>query len=374
MARPSARGGSSAPAAPLPVLAPERRGTAARLPAVDIFRGLAIIAVVAHHLTGFALRQAADGSALGEGLALLNRTLHFVVPAFVFMTAVVLTRSALRHFEPRTYYWARVRTALLPYLLWTVLYVLFRVATGQDRAAALGDPGRWQVWLQYGKGYFHLYFLLIVLQFYLVLPLLLPLWRRAWPFLAVLLGAFALQFAVYFLNRAGLVHFRFPGTMAWWYIPAITLGMYFGANDGAFEAFWRRGWAWALAAALLALVWYVPVSVAALRGAQVNTLTYSAANWAYTTAAALGLFGAAHVLAHTRTWGRTALISLGTVSLQVYLLHPAVMWPLEHWGLPGKPLWFVVVLAGYAVLALGVPVLLAWALAGTPVSRWLFGR
>lgn len=345
-----------------------------RLPAVDVFRGMAIVSVVAHHLTGLALRHSEVGSALHTGLAVVNRTLHFVVPAFVFMTALVLTRSAIRRFEPGKYYWARVRTALLPYLLWTVLYVLFRVASGQDDAAALSDPQRWQVWVQYGKGYFHLYFLLIVLQFYLVLPLLLPLWRRRWPFLAVLLGAFTLQLLVYELNHAGVLNFRFPGTMALWYIPALTLGVYFGANAGLFEALWARWRVWMVAAALLALAWYLPISLARLGGAPVSSLAYSAANWTYTAAAVLALFGAAQVLAPLRTWWRPGLVYLGTVSLQIYLLHPAILWFLERLGFPGDPVGFLGVLALYGLAALGLPVLVARLLEGTALSRWLFGR
>lgn len=359
---------------PPTAVAGEKREAAGRLIAVDVFRGIAIAAVVAHHLTGLALRHAQAGSNLSLGLVGVNRTLHFVVPAFVFITALVLTRSALRRFEPGRYYGARVRTALLPYLLWTVLYVPFRVATGQDDSAALSDPARWQVWVQYGKGYFHLYFLLIVLQFYLVLPLLLPLWRRRPPFWAVLLGAFGLQALVFGLNHEGVLNFRFPGTMVWWYIPTLTLGMYFGAREGSFEDLWQRGRLWIVGAALLALLWYVPLSVSRLEGARVSTLAYSAANWVYTAAAVLGLFGVSHLLVQARPRWCPALALLGTVSLQVYLIHPAILWGLERLGFPGQPLAFLAVLAVYGVIALGVPALLARLLEGRAASRWLFGR
>lgn len=350
------------------------RAAAERVLAVDVFRGVTIIAVVAHHLTGMALRHAQGGADLHLSLAWVNRTLHFVVPAFVFITALVLTRSALRRFTPGQYYGARVRTALLPYLLWTGLYVLFRVATGQDKFTALNDPARWLVWVQYGKGYFHLYFLLIVLQFYLLLPLLLPLWRRRPPFWAALLGASGLQGLVFGLNHVGVLNFRFPGTMVWWYIPALTLGMYFGSREGAFENLWRRGRLWIVGAALLALLWYVPLSVARLEGARVSTLAYSAANWVYTAAAVLGLFGASHLLVQIRPRWCPALVLLSTVSLQVYLIHPAILWGLERLGFPGRPAAFVTVLAVYGVIALGMPALLARLLAGTAASRWLFGR
>ncbi|WP_243398181.1 acyltransferase [Deinococcus koreensis] len=353
---------------------------AARVAAIDVFRGLAILAVVAHHLAGLGLRYAPEGSNLELGLITINRSLLFVVPAFVFMTALVLTRSALRprpdggRFDAGAYYRARARTALLPYLIWTVLYVLFRVATGQESGAALSDPARWQTWVQYGKGYFHLYFLLVVLQFYLVLPLLLPLWRRRWPFWAVLLGAFTAQLAVYALNRVGILNFAFPATMAVWYLPALTLGMYFGANEGAFEALWARGRFWIVAAAGGALLWFLPLAVAVLDDAQVSTLAFSAANWAYTAAATLVILGVAYKLAPAPAWWSRALAVLGTLSLQVYLLHPALLYLLERWGFPPHPLLFSLTLAAYGLVALGVPVLVARALAGTAVSRWLFGR
>lgn len=349
-------------------------GALGRLPAIDVFRGMAIVAVVVHHLSGQAMTHASAGSTLNVGLAVLNRTLHFVVPAFVFMTALVLTRSAQRRFNLGEYYRARIRTALVPYLLWTVLYAVFRVAAGQDSPGALSDPERWRLWLQYGKGYFHLYFLLIVLQFYLVLPLLLPLWRRRPPFAAALLGAGAAQLLVFFLNRAGVLNFRFPATMALWYLLPLTLGMFFGAHEGAFEKLWHLRWRWILAAATLALAWYLPISLAELRGAPVSTLAYSAANWTYTTATTLALFGVAHALAAAPSWWSTSLSQLGKLSLQIYLLHPAALLYLERWGFPGSPGWFALVVLGDAVVAVGLPALLALLLARTPVSRWLFGR
>ena len=361
----------------LPATAPSAASVpvpAARVVAIDVFRGLAILAVVIHHLAGMGVRYAPEGSAVATALAILNRSLLFVVPAFVFMTALVLTRSALRHFDAGRYYRARAKTALLPYLLWTVLYVLFRFATGQEDAAEWSDPARWQVWVQYGKGYYHLYFLLVVLQFYVVLPLLLPLWRRRWPLWGVVVAAFALQLAVYGLNRVGVLDFAFPATMAVWYIPALTLGMYFGANDGAFETLWARGRGWIVGAAALGLAWFLPLSMAALQEEPVNTLAFSAANWAYTAAAVLALFGAS--LALSGVGGRVvpALTALGAISLQIYLLHPALLYLMEQWGFPAHPLLFSLTLLGYGAAALVVPVLIARALAGTAASRWLFGR
>ncbi|WP_264778792.1 acyltransferase [Deinococcus aetherius] len=346
----------------------------ARMVELDVYRGVIILAVVLHHLTGLALRHAAAGSSLREGLMVLNRSSHFVVPAFLFLTALVLTRSALRRFHLGTYVRSRFQKVLVPYLFWTVAYVGFRVLTGQDPPAVLGDLDRWRVWLQYGKGYFHLYFLLIALQFSLILPLLLPLFRRRPRFSWVLAGAGGLQLLVYLLNRAGVLHFRFPATMVLWYVPVLALGMSFGSQDMPFERFWHRWRLWIVAATLLTFAWYVPLSVALLQGAPVSSAAYSLANWSYTTAASLALLGLARALTRGPGWLMRTLTSLGTVSLQVYLLHPAVLLYLERLGFPGNPAQFVLVLVAYGLLALAVPLAVARLLAGTQVAQWVFGR
>ncbi|MFC6800734.1 acyltransferase family protein [Deinococcus caeni] len=98
---------------------------------IDVFRGLTITEVVLHHTTGMALRYLTPGTLSHDAVTVLNRTLHFAVPAFVFLSAVVLTRSLLRRFEPRRYFWRRLTRGGWPYLLWSALYMLWYVLSGQ---------------------------------------------------------------------------------------------------------------------------------------------------------------------------------------------------------------------------------------------------
>lgn len=69
-----------------------------RLPWVEVFRGLAILEVVLYHVTGRFLRELPQGSPEWLLLAGVNRTLHFAVPAFLFMTTLVLGASFYRSF------------------------------------------------------------------------------------------------------------------------------------------------------------------------------------------------------------------------------------------------------------------------------------
>jgi len=371
---PSEDATASRPSPETPPLSETRAETGAgRVAAVDVFRGLAIIEVVVHHVSGMALRHVGSDTAASFWLLGVNRTLHFAVPAFLFMSALILTRAALANFEPGAYYKKRLLKSARPYLVWTVLFVLFRVATEQDPPSVLTQPERWFVWLAYGKGYFHLYFLAIALQLYLLLPLLLPAWRRVRSLAGVVVVGVVVQGAVYVLNRE-FIHFRFPATMLAWYVLPVMLGMYFGATSGAFERLWQRSRSVILGLAAVALAWYVPTAMRAHLQLPVSSASYSAAHWAYTTLMALVLFGVANAM--TTRGGRVqrALSGLGRVSLQVYLLHPVLLYAANQWGTPRQPVLLVVTLLAYALASLLLPAVIARALRGTRASDWLFGR
>ena len=98
--------------------------------AFNVFKGLAILEVIIHHSSGMALRFLQSESLLYGVLAFINRTLHFAVPAFLFMSALLLARSALgKPFKVRTFLERRFVRSALPYVVWTVLYTLFKVVT-----------------------------------------------------------------------------------------------------------------------------------------------------------------------------------------------------------------------------------------------------
>jgi surface polysaccharide O-acyltransferase-like enzyme len=147
--------------------------------AFDVYKGIAILAVLMHHVTGIGVRTTVRGSESHLAAALINRFLLFCVPVFLFLTIFLLSRSLLRRpMAPVEFWRKRFPRILVPYLIWTVFYAFYNAYTGFTSPAQLRDPARWQFWLLWGKASFHLYFLVIVLQLYLVLPgLLRPLWK-----------------------------------------------------------------------------------------------------------------------------------------------------------------------------------------------------
>ena len=119
------------------------------------------------------MRELPQGSPEWLLLAAANRTLHFAVPAFLFMTTLVLGASFYREFRLGRYLRNRALRLLWPYLLWSGIYLLFRYwDTG------VFQPERLLHQLLFGKAYFHLYFLVVALQLTLLLPFFVPLLRR----------------------------------------------------------------------------------------------------------------------------------------------------------------------------------------------------
>ena len=362
----------AADSAPAPA---EKR--APSLTSIDVFRGLTITEVVLHHASGVALRHLTPGSQMYELVALVNRTLHFAVPAFVFLSAVVLTRSLLKRFKPGQYFWRRLTRGAWPYLLWSGLYMLWYVWTGQRPVSTLTDPDKVTLYLLYGKASYHLYFLLVALQVYVLIPLLLPLARLKPSISLTLVVGAAVQMGAYFLNRSEL-RLPFPASTALWYLMPVLVGMAVGARLDEFPAWWRRRRAVILTLLVASFAWYLPAAMSFVRGTPVAPLEYNAATWAFTTLMAVTLLGLAQWLQGSRLRLRRGLAVLGTVSLQIYLLHPALLQWLETRWPPGGTALNVVLLCGlYALSALLLPALVGRLMLTGPLNRLstlLFGR
>ncbi|AWN24549.1 acyltransferase [Deinococcus irradiatisoli] len=366
-----------APAPALPAEQSERQARAALTP-VDYFRGLAILEVVLHHSSGAARRYAEDGSAVLIFLNVLNRVLHFAVPGFLFLSAAVLTRSLLARPDFGRYVWRRVVRGAWPYLLWTLLYVAWSAWLGDRPWNDLLRPDKWLLWLAYGKGNFHLYFLLVALQTYLLLPFLLPLARRRLRLSAALGLGLAVQVGVYWLNKAYL-HLTYPASNVLWYVAAVIMGVAVGARWSEFEDWWKRRRSKVLLLTALALSVHLPMALMFLNGNgdQLNPWLYSLSSWLYTTPMTVTVLGVGYSL-WRRGWGRWVAV-LGSVSLQIYLIHPAVLEGLEHLspsqgveGLgaaPALPMFVLMV-----TLALALPFAAARLAVWLRVNSLLFGR
>jgi peptidoglycan/LPS O-acetylase OafA/YrhL len=147
------------------------RGTRKRLDHIDAMRPVKQVGVVSTHTLLF-FAPVAAGVAVGASLQLL----HVTREAFLFVSACMLTYSMrdLPGIDHRTFWRRRFALVAVPYLCWTVIYFFLTIRSAPGTAS--GDT----LHLLYlvGTGYYQLYYLLVLLEFYAFFPLCLILVRR----------------------------------------------------------------------------------------------------------------------------------------------------------------------------------------------------
>jgi peptidoglycan/LPS O-acetylase OafA/YrhL len=143
-----------------------------RLDQVDAMRPVKQAGVVSTHVLLF-FAPASAAIAAGAALTLL----HVSRDAFFFVSACMLTYAYadLNRAGLGRFYWRRFVSVGIPYLCWTAVYYLYTLPTAHYASTAQALTAIPH--LLY-TGYYQLYFLLVIMQFYLVFPLVLMLLRR----------------------------------------------------------------------------------------------------------------------------------------------------------------------------------------------------
>jgi surface polysaccharide O-acyltransferase-like enzyme len=345
----------------------------------DVYRGIAIIAVVLVHCSGHVLSRLSPCAWAWYPPACFNRALQFAVPSFLLVSAYLNAGSLLNSGSRRDWLNLIVRRLKVigpPYLLASLVGTWL---TDHQTDTAFSARHFLKAFLL-GRCAYHLYFVVIIVQLYLLLPLLAACmngfrirlsggkilacrWfenRRS--LIVVLVAASALQLTAYAANNClknidSLHDFReqFPSVnieaSLLWYVVPVALGLWLLEQyQSTGKIVVPRG---AAAIGLIAFAVYVPLSVLAMVE-PVNTLACQIAEWAFTASASLLLVRAA-----VRLSGSTWFGMLGRNSLTIYLAHPFIIVALDS-SFPGLKLlspwpafavYVFVVLAGSQLLA-----------------------
>lgn len=144
---------------------PTRAPVRGHLDQVDLFRVLTFAAVVAVHATAF------TNPSVSTGEGVVGQLLHFTREAFFFLTGFVLVFSQGGKPLRLTTFWGRRFKAIgIPYLVWTAIYLGYSTYEAGGPVNRL--PKTFVVDAVSGRGYYHLYFLLVTMQAYLLFPVL----------------------------------------------------------------------------------------------------------------------------------------------------------------------------------------------------------
>jgi peptidoglycan/LPS O-acetylase OafA/YrhL len=162
-----------------------------RLDHVDAMRPVKQAGVISTHSV---LYFAPAAASLGSGAALL--LLHVSREGFFFVSSCMLTYAyaGLNRSQLGRFYWRRFLSVGIPYLCWSAIYFLYHLPVAHYASVTAGLRGLANM---VATGYYQLYFLLVIMQFYLVFPLVLMLLRRTRNHHGVVVAvAFAAQVAL----------------------------------------------------------------------------------------------------------------------------------------------------------------------------------
>lgn len=141
-----------------------------KIPALEYLRGISMLGVLGIHTGAYSLSNPHTNIHL---FAILEICSRFSVPIFFFISAfgLFLHQDLNKPLDYIDFIKRRMRTVLIPYVVWSTLYMLY--ASWQSHSFALWHPLNIIKSLFFGLGSYQLYFLVILLWFYALMPL----WR-----------------------------------------------------------------------------------------------------------------------------------------------------------------------------------------------------
>ena len=162
--------------------------------------------VSSHAIVFFAAATATVSSGAAILLSHVSREGFFFISAcmlvYVYKELRLTDLAGLRHF-----YWRRFLAVGVPYLCWTLIYFFFLMPTAHYSSVGSALRG---LEAMAKTGYYQLYFLFVIMQFYVVFPLLIAALRRTRGHHGLVLAAAVLaQFAISILSQLQLL----PGFM-----------------------------------------------------------------------------------------------------------------------------------------------------------------
>lgn len=327
---------------------------------LDLLRALAAISVIVIHVTASPLVFAERGSLYHYLITFANQFARFSIPAFIFVTGLVLfyNYNDYRSTNWPKYFRKRVAFVLLPYIFWSTVYFSLRQYFAYQGLTLNEIAGQFVTALFRGDAYYHLYFVVLVFQFYLLFPLILPLWQRLKGYIGwVTLLLFGLYFGYVYLlfynikpfdSQVIKFIFQYQGKLFLTWLGFFALGAYCSYRLTEVRSFLSRS------------VYPLVFGTGALLVAMVYDFYNRTANpkvdiaYAATSLRPLGIIFTVitifAILAVARRWLlnhqglATAVAAISNHSYGIYLVHPLVLTFLEivevRLGL-GYPWWLI---------------------------------
>jgi peptidoglycan/LPS O-acetylase OafA/YrhL len=344
-----------------------------RIPQLDIFRAIAIFAVLAIHATSRTLAET-TGTSMFHPFLFINKFSQFAVPSFVFLSGFVLFYNYIdRPLGGRMlgkFYSRRLIYIIVPYVVFSVLYFMLKMNAGNTWGMPLDEMARKMgKYLLTGTAYTHLYYIIIIIQFYVLFPLFLWCLQKArrlaaW---APVIGL-ALQWGFVLLNKYMTNHGYWQlskGSLAITYLSYFLLGAAVAVYYGPLKKWlipsregWRsgKGASWVLLWLLWAAAGIVHVELwfnNYIHKTVINSLWYEGFSNLHALLSCLVLMQLSFLLYGAgRSLLTRLLVSAGACSFGIYLLHPALLFYYRKLPFHGGSLAYTAAIFGGFLVAL----------------------
>lgn len=376
-------------------LMPTRSGTNSNwLEELDYWRGIAFLGVAMQHVLGVIIRdpQVTFNLPLTITLGLSFNLVKFAVPAFVLVSGLVLFRKYLSGMVTFAFYKQRVRELLIPYLLWTLIYQLYYTWGAGSPSISIQD---WVHQSLTGNGAYHLWYVVLILQFYLLFPLLLPIFRwltrsaaRTITMLLVLglVYLFLMWLSYYYFPQQAasmtdplwhlFIKYRDRNLLFWFYYFLVggVIGLYLNNFYSWLERYRAFNWGiWCLL-----LLWVTGELAVGISGSSINlgiSSTLKPSMLFFTLSSLFLLYDLCLNLRSNAGWLPRLLKAFGRYSLGAYFVHAltlalAMSW-LRSFQMPAHNPYLTILLAW--ILCTLLALLAAYLFNYLPGGRWLIG-
>lgn len=187
-----------------------------RIEEIDILKGIGMIAVVLIHITAIYTSHLTVG--------IFNSLLQFAVPLYLAVSAILLMNKYKEEVNLKFFYKRYLPRIIIPYAVWSLIYCIIYSYRGRKINNIIDT-------VFFGQANYHLYFMIIILQFYLLFPLIRKCVKNLKNFELYTIVLVILQIIFLQLNAIYVYpYFKYLAIPIYAYIMPIGLGLWLGKN------------------------------------------------------------------------------------------------------------------------------------------------
>ncbi|WP_077623369.1 acyltransferase [Sediminibacillus massiliensis] len=288
---------------------------------MNFIRAIACLCVVMVHIT--ASHYTLNGSSFNWATLSLNQLARFGTPAFAILSGFLLYNQAInRGFTLKRFISSRFTKIVVPFIIWSFVYLFVRSYSFPWTENGVSTKDFLYSFLV-GDSYYHLYFIIVVVQFYILFPIL-QLAKSKKSLITLTLIAFFLNY--FFMEQpfeigSGLINsfFKDRASIFYW--------LFYFVFGGLMVHFWSPLVLWIKKNATFSVMLGVIVTIFTIYeystfGFYSSTRITNMFNLPILFVSGTGLYFL------MERWGklRSYIVQLGNLSMGVYLVHPLIIY------------------------------------------------